>query len=138
MTKIMLDGLTTKSASELVPLAKSWLSAPAMEVSGQGFQGGGYDQTQRAYLLTRQAGFSANGFRSVLKATPDSPLVNAAFVIKNWGESTPRLSIDGKAIPQGPNFRYGHITKLDGTDLVLWMKLEATKQTIIEISSAKK
>jgi hypothetical protein len=138
MTKIMLDGLTTKSAADLVPLAKSWLSAPAIEVSGPGFQSQGYDQTQRAYVLIRQAGSSTDRFRSVLKASPDSPLVNAAIVIKNWGDLNPRLAIDGKIIPQGPNFRYGHINKLEGTDLVIWTKLESTKPTTFDISTSKK
>jgi len=138
MTKIMLDGLTTKSAAELVPLANSWLSAPALELSGQGFQSGGYDQTQRAYVLSRQAGASTGGFRTVLKASPASPLVNAAFVIKNWGDANPKLVIDGKVIPPGPAFRYGHINKLEGTDLVVWTKLESTKPTTLDISPAKR
>jgi Concanavalin A-like lectin/glucanases superfamily len=138
MTKIMLDGLTTKSAAELVPLANSWLSAPAIEVSGQGFQSEGYDQTQRAYVLTRQAGAPTDGFRSVLKASPVSPLVNVAIVIKNWGDANPKLVIDGKVIPQGAAFRYGHINKLEGTDLVVWTKLESTKPTTFALSPSKK
>ena len=138
MTKIMLDGLTTKSAADLVPLAKSWLSAPAIDLSGQGFTSEGYDPTQRAYVLSRQAGSSAKGFHSVLKASADSPLVNAAFLIKNWGEANPRLVINGKAVPQGPNFRYGHISKLEGTDLVIYAQIESTKPTTVEVSFAKK
>jgi hypothetical protein len=138
MTKIMLDGLTTKSATELVPLAKSWLSAPAIEVSGPGFTSEGYDQTQRAYVLARPPGSSTNRFRCVLKASPDSPLVNPAIVIKNWGEADPRLVVDGKIVPRGPDFRYGQIRKLEGTDLVIWTKLESTKQTTLDISSPKK
>src|SRR6266853_4920537 len=59
MTKILLHGLTTKSAAQLVPLAKSWLSAPSIEVSGVGFQSQGYDQTQRAFVITRQTATSA-------------------------------------------------------------------------------
>ncbi len=138
MTKIMLDGLTTKSAADLVPLAKSWLAAPAIEVSGQGFQSEGYDQTQRAYVLNRQPGSSTGGFRAVLKASPDSPLVNPAIVIKNWGDADAKLVVDGKAIPRGPNFRYGHITKLEGTDLVIWANLESTKAATFDVSSPKK
>ena len=104
MTKIMLDGLTTKSAPDLVPLAKSWLSAPAIEVSGQGFLSEGYDQTQRAYLLSRQAGSSTGGFRVVLKASPDSPLVNPAIVIKNWATPIPSWWSMGKQFLEGQLF----------------------------------
>jgi hypothetical protein len=74
----------------------------------------------------------------VLKASPDSPLVNPAIVIKNWGDADAKLVVDGKAIPRGPNFRYGHITKLEGTDLVIWANLESTKAATFDVSSPKK
>ena len=38
MTKILLHGLTTKSASDLVPLAKSWLSPPSVELTAPSFR----------------------------------------------------------------------------------------------------
>ena len=55
MTKIMLNGLTAKSAAGLVPLAKSW-SRPAelilkKSLFGMGFVSEGYDPTERAYQL---------------------------------------------------------------------------------------
>jgi len=138
MTKIMLDGLTTKSAADLVPLAKSWLSAPPIEVSGQGFTSEGYDQTQRAYLVSKQSGTVATGFRAGFRASSDSPLVNAAIVVKNWGEANPKLAIDGKPVSRGAGFRCGHITKLEGTDLIIWAKIESTKPVTFTISAEKR
>ncbi|MGA8153610.1 MAG: LamG domain-containing protein [Terriglobales bacterium] len=136
MTKILLHGLTTKSAAELVPLAKSWLSPPGVELSGPGFQSAGYDPTQRAFVIVRDAGSAASQFRFVLKASSESPLLNPAFVVKNWGDAEVKLSIDGKPVSRGANFRYGLVSHLEGTDLVVWLALESTKPTTLEIAAA--
>ena len=137
VTKILLHGLTTKSATELIPLAQSWLSAPRLEVGGSGFQSQGYDQTQRAFVVVRQRAATAPRLRLMLHANSQSPLVNPAFVIKSWGDAEPNLRIDGKAIARGSAFRYGFLPTLDGSDLVMWLQIESTKPTIVEIAPAK-
>jgi hypothetical protein len=136
MTKILLHGLTTKSAAELVPLAKSWLSPPAAELSGAGFQSQGYDPAQRAFVITREPGSQAVQFSLLLKAGSDSPLVNPAFVVKNWGDEDLRLRIDGKFVNRGPSFRYGFVNHLEGTDLIVWLELESTKPTRVDFVAA--
>jgi Concanavalin A-like lectin/glucanases superfamily len=138
MTKIMLHGLTTKSAGELVPLAKSWLSPPGVELSGTGFHSQGYDPTQRAFVMIRDSGSSAATLRCSLKASAESPLMNPAFVVKNWGDAEPKLTIDGKVVARGANFRYGLVPQLEGTDLVIWLAMESTKPTSLELASAGK
>jgi Concanavalin A-like lectin/glucanases superfamily len=137
ITKILLHGLTTKSAAELVPLAKSWLSPPSMEIAGPGFQSQGYDPTQRAFVVVRESASQASQLRLLLKASSESPLVNAAFVIKNWGDAEPRLTIDGRPVAWGPNFRYGFVRHLDGTDLVVWLAMESTEPTKVGFVAAK-
>jgi Concanavalin A-like lectin/glucanases superfamily len=136
MTKIMLHGLTTKSATELVPLAKSWLSAPGSDASGMGFQSQGYDQTQRAFVIVRQTATAAR-LRLSVQASSESPLVNPSFVIKNWGNVDPRLRIDGKLVARGPDFRYGFVPTLEGSDLIVWLRMESTKPTNVEIAVGK-
>jgi len=135
MTKILLHGLTTKSAAELVPLAKSWLSSPAAELVGPGYQRPIYDPTQRAFVVVREAGSSVSQLRLLLKASPDSPLENPAFVIKNWGDAEPRLSVNGKSRLRGATFRYGFVPHLEGCDLVVWLVLESTAPTNIELAA---
>jgi hypothetical protein len=137
MTKILLHGLTTKSAAELVPLAKSWLSPPAEEFTGTGFQSQGYDPTQRAFVVVRESNSTASQVRFLLKASSESPLMNPAFVIKNWGDAEPKLSIDGKPVARGANFRYGFVSHLEGDDLVVWLAMESTKPTKVEFAAAK-
>jgi hypothetical protein len=137
MTKILLHGLTTKSAAELIPLAKSWLSPPSVEFAGPGFQSQGYDPTQRAFVIVRESGLPATQVRFLLKASSESPLVNPAFVVKNWGDAVPKLSVDGKPVARGANFRYGFVPHLEGSDLVVWLAMESTKPTRVELAVAK-
>jgi len=137
MTKLLLHGMTTKSAAELVPLAKSWLSPPAVDFSGPGFANQGYDPAQRAFVIDRESDSSSAKLQLVFKASSDSPLMNPAFVIKNWGDAEPKLTIDGKAVPRGAKFRYGFVSHLEGNDLVVWLDMESAKPTKVEFSAAK-
>jgi len=135
ITKVMMHGLTTKSAAELVPLAKSWLSPPKVELHGQGFQSEGYDVTQRAFVFTRNE--LAAPLKSLFQASADSPLVHPAVVIKNWGDEQPQLKLDGKSVSWGVNYRFGHVYTLEGSDLVVWMNIEASKPVSVELAGAK-
>jgi hypothetical protein len=135
ITKVMMHGLTNKSAAELVTLAKSWLSPPKVELTGQGFQNEGYDLTQRAFLFTRTG--SPAPFRSVFQASDGSPLFHPALVIKNWGDAQPRLKVDGKPVMWGPDYRFGRVYTLEGTNLIVWMNKEATKTVSVEIANGK-
>jgi hypothetical protein len=137
MTKIMLHGLTNKPAAELAVLAKSWLSAPSLEIASEDFVSQGYDRDQRAFVIDRKS-YKPNGaLKFSFRATQDSPLVNPAFVVKKWGDAEPHLKIDGKNVGWGPDFRYGRVDSLDGDNLVVWMKLESTKLITFEVDSAK-
>jgi hypothetical protein len=126
MTKIMLDGLTTKRAAELVPLAKSWLSPPKLTLAGAAFHNEGYDPAQRAYVITRQPGSGAAGLQATLTASEESPAVNPAIVVQNWGTEGVRVRIDGKSVAAGKDVRLGHSDTLEGTDLIVWMRREST------------
>jgi hypothetical protein len=132
-TWIMLNGMTNKPAAKLVPLAKSWLYAPQLKLSSKGYRSEGYDQTQRAYVLSRKdiRRFSALNFE--LAASKESPVVNPAFVIKNWGGGSAGLAIDGKRVRGGKHFRTGHRKTLEGADLIVWVKGEWTKPVKISL-----
>jgi len=106
--KIAMQGLTEKAAEELVPLAKSWLRAPALELEGSGYTPAGYDQAERAYLITCENRNEPKPLRLKLAASAEHPLINPALVITGWGETEATLKIDGKDIARGKNFRFGH------------------------------
>ena len=134
ITKIMLAGLTTKSVVELLPLAKSWLAAPGINVDGAGCSTQGYDESQRAFVLARITTPAVGTARILINASPENPLINPAFVIKNWGNSAPSLTIDGQAVNRGPTFRYGLVPQLGGNDLVMWLELTSVKPVHIEVA----
>ena len=70
-----------------------------------------------------------------LEATPESPIHNPAFVVKNWGNRPASLTMDGKEIPRGKDFRFGRNKTLEGTDLVVWVKTKSDKKTSFKIQA---
>jgi len=135
VTKIMLNGMTNKDVADLVPLAKSWLDPAELKLEGSAFKSEGYDPTQMAYVL--QCKKPGTPLKLKLAADKDSPVVNPAFVIKNWGDSDVQLKINGKQAAQGKNFRSGVQHNLDGTDLIVWVKTETIKPVKISISASE-
>jgi hypothetical protein len=131
---MFLYGMTDKPAETLAPLSRSWNSAPAATLTGSGFEGGSYKKSQRAYMFTANAPGSGP-LEFSLEATHDSPIQNPAFVVKNWGNRPAQLTIDGKEIPRGKDFRFGHNKTLEGTDLIVWVKTQADKKTSFKIQA---
>jgi hypothetical protein len=131
---VYLYGMTDQPIDSLVPLARSWNSAPAATLAGSGFEGGAYDKNQRAYVFTAKAP-AAGPLEFSLEATPDAPIHNPAFVVKNWGNRPAAITIDGKEIPRGNDFRFGHNKTLEGTDLVVWVKAKGDKKTSFKIQA---
>jgi len=133
MTKIMINGLTTKNIKDLLPLAKSWSNPAKLEVDGDGFESQGYDPTELAYQLSCEG---SDEIVMHLHASEDSPLVNPAFVITNWGEGDIELKVNGKALECGEDYRVGHRHQLESADLIVWVRYESEKPTEIEIEPA--
>jgi hypothetical protein len=137
ITKLMLDGLTTKPPSELVGLAKSWLSPPKMTLVADSFRGEGYGPAQRAFLIARVKSTGTDKLHATFEASDSSPLVNPAIVIRNWNDPIPRIKINGKDVSWGPEFRVGQVNTLEGTNLVIWMNLQTTNPTTVDFISGK-
>lgn len=134
VTKLMMHGMTDKKVEELVPLGKSWLNASELKVDGDGFESKGYDQRQMAYVVACNDPGKSMSLKFSLEANEESPVVNPAFVIKNWGSVDAELSIDGKKVARGDNFRYGITNGLESTDLIVWIKKESDKPVSITIT----
>ncbi|MHC4264525.1 MAG: LamG domain-containing protein [Planctomycetota bacterium] len=120
-------GLTNKAPKALIPLAKSWNHPPEVAET-KGCESNGYDQTQRAYIL------SADGdeMSFVLMANDDSPLLNPCFVIKNWNSNNhAEININGSTTPA----RQGVVRDTDGRRmLVVWIKDQEEEKVKFEIS----
>jgi hypothetical protein len=137
MTKIMLHGMTNKSAGQLAPLARSWAWPASLNIEGDDFLNKGYDQTERAYILEAKRAGKNDVLTFELDANEKSPVVNPAFVINNWGRADAKLSVNGKSIKRGRNFRLGHRHRLGNSDLIIWLEMDSFKPIRISVSPAQ-
>ena len=127
-----LYGMTNQPAAALLPLAKAWIHPPAIKPAGGSFASEGYSQSERAYHLKRVK--PGGALELELTGSADSPVVNPALVIQDWGEHEASLKIDGNQVLRGGDFRYGHRRTLEGTDLIVWVRLTTTGPVRITVS----
>jgi hypothetical protein len=127
-------GLTNQPIEKLAPIARSWLQTPQLRVKGTTFRGEGYSRDERAFILSKTRSGGTETLEFEIAASEDSPVVNPAFVIKNWGRSDAKLKINGKRVNRGKVFRFGHNHRLEGSDLIVWVKAEAAKPTGFSLS----
>lgn len=135
VTKIMLNGLTEKPADQLAPLAKSWTKPASLNiVNTNDFLSNGYNQNERAYEITR-IGFNSKRLDISLEASSGSPVVNPCLVINNWGDSKPKIRMNGKEVIAGNELRMGNRMSINGNDLIIWLKAESTTTLKISLTS---
>jgi Concanavalin A-like lectin/glucanases superfamily len=135
LTKIMLHGMTDGTATDLIPLAKSWLQAPALHVP-DGIATARYDAAQRAYLVSLGKDDAKDELRFRLDCSPQRPTVNPALVISGRKGGPVKVSLNGRAAVEGKDFRAGFVTKADAVDLVLWLDVKTEEALEITIEKA--
>ena len=135
-SELLLNGLTTKSPRELLPLARSWLSPPKVDLASEGFKSVGYDAAERAFVLVRDVPAGPASLDFTIQASEGSPTVNPAIVIKNWGDGNARVTLDGKPIAPGKDLRFGHVRGLEGTDLIIWIQTQTAHPLRVKVTLA--
>ncbi len=133
MTKIMLTGLTDAPVDRLVTLQRSWANPAPVQVHESDSWSAGYDPAQKAYVIEKK-GDKADAATIEIGASAKSPLVNPALVLKNWGDRPATVTVDGSALPLGPDCRLGRNRTLEGTDLVVWLHRDASQPVVIRIA----
>jgi hypothetical protein len=129
-------GMTNKPAVSLVKLAKSWIYPAKLKVKSDGFVSEGYVFTERAFVVNSK---KAGGVLELeLAASKKSPLVNPAFVIKNWGEQDANLKINGSKVKRDKDLRLGHRHTFEGSDLIIWLKMETEKPVSLSVEKIGK
>jgi hypothetical protein len=144
-TRVHLQGLTRRSARDLVPLAKSWLrpaemtvKSPAQSAAQSLAWSEGFDVLDRAWRVRCNA---ADALALSFAASPGSPVENVALILFDWaGDPAPAVALDGKAMPPGPDCRIGQRSTLAGDDLIIWLRVSADKPLKLTIgpTDAKK
>jgi hypothetical protein len=104
-------------------VARAWLQSPELKVLGEAFASDGYLRDDRAYHLHRLLQGNAK-VEFDIEASEKSPTVNPAFVIDGWGRQGAALRLNGKRIEEGKEFRIGHIDRLEGSSLVVWIRAQ--------------
>jgi hypothetical protein len=89
--------------------------------------------SQRAYVVQNKNPDKPAAFEARIAASQESPVVNLCLVIKGWGDANASVVIDGKVQKEGQEVRPGSIRKIDGNDLVVWVKKKYVTHTNIEI-----
>jgi hypothetical protein len=117
-------GMTTDPIDSLLPLARSWNYPAEIKSSSPNFKITGYDQYQRCYNIenltkTKQA------LEFEVEGSNISPIVNLAFVIKNWNAGTADIGINGKKAIEGIDYTLGNLATPDGNDLVVWINIKS-------------
>ena len=121
--------------TDLANVSKSWNSPPALKLQNKNFEKMDFNTCQHAYVLKSMTSGKSKVINFILQAGKESPVVNPAFVVKNWGDTQVKLKLNGKEIPHGKTFRFGYERRLDGTDLVLWIQYETEQPVNIELQS---
>ena len=85
-------------------------------------------------MLDVEKQVSSGTLRMVLNATGDSPLFNAAILIRNWGDDKARMSIDGKPVAWGRAFPAAVVHRLNRTELLIWIEKQSTSPVQVTIA----
>jgi concanavalin A-like lectin/glucanase superfamily protein len=129
-----LYGMTNRPFKDVVTLARSWEAPPRLSVIGGGFTGGDYDRSERAYKLAAPGSGTGQRLQVTVAASETSPVHNVVLVITNWGDADATLTMDGRPVPRGQQFRYGMRNTLEGTDLIVWIKTDAIRPVTITLT----
>jgi hypothetical protein len=133
--RVMMHGLTDRSPADLITLGRSWLYPAPLTLQNGSYNYEGYKEEERAYILTNVQKDTAM-LQCRLEAGPQHPLFNPVLIINNWGEAEARLILNGRQIKRGKQFRYGHRYRLEGSDLIIWIKYESPAPLDISILPA--
>ena len=96
----------------------------------------GFDKAQRAYVLTCKKSGKPSKVKFQLTASLDNPVINPAFVVKNWGTAEAELNVNGKKVFLGKDFRAGYERTLRAGNLIIWLRAESVKPMSISLSPA--
>ncbi|MHC4215726.1 MAG: hypothetical protein ACYSWP_20455, partial [Planctomycetota bacterium] len=163
MRKVLLHGMTTDhNVRNLIPLNKYWENAPAIKVSGYGYDGGYFEKSQKAFIIRRRV--RTIGFEHMVNedddkhpnsdaekvdievlASKESPVINPCFVINGWPEGgiKVKLSINDKEIAEGKDFKQGIEDNWNPSQwepkhsLVVWARCTSTETIKFTIEQVK-
>ena len=115
-SRIMLHGMTQNKPKELVPLAKSWLNPPKIELydDNKVF----YETAERAYVVNKLK----NGvLKGKLLANPNQPAWKPAIILNDVRITNPKVMINNQILIPDKDYQYGVVQELDQWKTIIWI-----------------
>jgi hypothetical protein len=129
--RVLMTGLTTLKATELVPLASSWRTPAQADVTGG--VSIHFDAAQRAYVL---AGAMPDMLTITLHGSTQSPVVDPALVVPGWrGKAS--VSVNPRPGAKPAEVALGYVEELEQTKLIVFLAMTSDQDVTITIHSAK-
>ena len=95
----------------------------------------GYDKTQRAFVISYKGKNKPSKVEFTIDANEDSPIVNPALVLKNYGRWYANLEINGEKVNRSQDYRQGaEFHHPVGTDIIIWLKYKSDKPITFSIT----
>jgi hypothetical protein len=126
-----LYGINDMSMEEVVELGRSWAYAPELTLKTKDVSSSGYDLSERCYQLENK-GQKPKTLEFELSGSKENPVLNPAFVIKNWKADNATILVNGK---KAKDARVGINRELEGNDLVVFLFLERDQPVSITIAA---
>jgi len=96
-------------------------------------RGNGRGPVELKFSLVKPPQSGSKEFGTV-GAGPPLSIFNPTFIVKDWRTGGVTLTVDGKVIQPGKEFRIGYEDAPTGTDLILWLMMTASQPTQFTIS----
>ena len=125
-----LYGINDMAMKQVVELGKSWAFAPEINLLEKGYVSRGFDKSERCYHLEKLDA-SSGKLALELAGSKENPIINPAFVIKNWTHMDAGILIDGKPAKDA---RIGINRQLEGDELVVFLFHQSNEKVNITIS----
>ena len=101
------------------------MSSPELILNSSGYISQGYDPSQAAYLINKSSSDNLNPLSLTIYASKNSPLVNPAFVIKNWINTDAVVKMDGITLKKSIDYQIGYDKTFNGNNLIIWLEMQS-------------
>ena len=97
-----LYGFTNKSIENIIPLGRFWNRPPEIEII-KGASSSEFLKSEKAYNIVTEG----DSVSITIKASDESPLVNPAFVLRNWDSEKISIKVNDQLINESRDCRVG-------------------------------
>ena len=113
---ISLGFFSENKPKELVPLAKSWLNPPKMELKNNNKVF--YEAAERAYVVNDLKNGILEG---KLLANPNQPAWKPEIILNNIRIVNPKVMINKQILEPDKDYKYGIVQELDQWKTIIWI-----------------